>query len=58
MILYLSTRWYVPGCTKYILQVTIPDAAIMICCCSVTGAHQELEARPLVLAVLVRNGRG
>jgi hypothetical protein len=27
-----------------------------ICCCSVTAAHQE--ARPLVLAVLVRNGRG
>ena len=31
-------------------------ATLAICCCSVTAAHWE--ARPLVLAVLVKNGRG
>ena len=30
MILYLSTSGYVPGCTEYVLQFTIPDVNISI----------------------------
>ena len=37
----------------YLIHIAATPA---ICCCSVTDAHWE--ARPLMLAVLVRNGRG
>ena len=39
MILYLSTRWYVPGCTEYVLQVTIPDEynKIIVRCDDIKG---------------------